>query len=307
MTDPKWLTMAADLTRALVPSTKPPANLGPILQEMRNRAEAALPQVSAATGLHADPVPVYIVDRHGITASCFGLLRLSMKAIGLDEEQDGPKAKTSAIVTAPLLAFMSCHALGVYDGYSSDKRLLLCAPNMLGMAGRIDDRRDLVTDLVCLHEQTHRLQDANAPWMSDYIFEQLKIRLHVGCDETDADLCKIGKRQASQRIDVAMSIVEGHAQMISEDLMRERYSDFEDARKRGIENTPAIQKWSSRAVAAIPPLRKKHAQYKKGEAFCRTILGNAGMDTLNRVWSSPEMLPTPQEFSTPQLWLDRIG
>ena len=31
------------------------------------------------------------------------------------------------------------------------------------------------------------------------------------------------------------------------------------------------------------------------------------MATFNKVWTSPETLPTKEEFADPQLWLDRVG
>ena len=30
------------------------------------------------------------------------------------------------------------------------------------------------------------------------------------------------------------------------------------------------------------------------------------MATFNKVWTSPETLPTKEELATPQLWLDRV-
>jgi uncharacterized protein (DUF2342 family) len=38
-----------------------------------------------------------------------------------------------------------------------------------------------------------------------------------------------------------------------------------------------------------------------------TVVGEAGMDTFNRVWTSPETLPTKDEITAPALWLERVG
>ena len=47
-------------------------------------------------------------------------------------------------------------------------------------------------------------------------------------------------------------------------------------------------------------------QYRDGAAFCRAVIDRVGMDGLNRVWTSPETLPTRDEIADPQLWLARM-
>ena len=51
----------------------------------------------------------------------------------------------------------------------------------------------------------------------------------------------------------------------------------------------------------------KMKQYAEGSRFVRTVVDEAGMETFNKVWTSPDTLPTKAEFADPQLWLDRVA
>src|SRR5699024_963203 len=48
-------------------------------------------------------------------------------------------------------------------------RLLLVAPNVVSVAGQLNVDRDDFRLWVCLHEQTHRVQFAAAPWLADHM------------------------------------------------------------------------------------------------------------------------------------------
>jgi uncharacterized protein (DUF2342 family) len=51
----------------------------------------------------------------------------------------------------------------------------------------------------------------------------------------------------------------------------------------------------------------KMRQYEQGKVFCDGVVAEAGMEALNRVWASPESLPTPSELEHPLDWLTRVG
>jgi putative hydrolase len=46
--------------------------------------------------------------------------------------------------------------------------------------------------------------------------------------------------------------------------------------------------------------------YEGGRAFCRGVIEREGLDGLNRLWSRESMVPTPNEFAAPGLWLARV-
>ena len=42
-------------------------------------------------------------------------------------------------------------------------------------------------------------------------------------------------------------------------------------------------------------------QYEQGSRFVKTVVDEAGMEVFNKVWTSPETLPTRDEITSPQL------
>jgi uncharacterized protein (DUF2342 family) len=52
----------------------------------------------------------------------------------------------------------------------------------------------------------------------------------------------------------------------------------------------------------------KMRQYEQGKQFCDAVVSqHGGIGVLNRVWESPESLPTPAELRRPEAWAERIG
>src|SRR5262249_39997098 len=51
----------------------------------------------------------------------------------------------------------------------------------------------------------------------------------------------------------------------------------------------------------------KMKQYAQGSRFVQTVVREGGMEVFNRVWTSPETLPTAAELADPHLWLERVG
>jgi putative hydrolase len=51
----------------------------------------------------------------------------------------------------------------------------------------------------------------------------------------------------------------------------------------------------------------KMKQYAEGSRFVHEVVEEAGMAGFNKVWTSPETLPTRAELSHPADWLARVG
>jgi putative hydrolase len=51
----------------------------------------------------------------------------------------------------------------------------------------------------------------------------------------------------------------------------------------------------------------KMKQYAEGSRFVTTVVDEVGMATFNKVWTSPETLPTKEEFARPHDWVERVA
>ena len=142
--------------------------------------------LDAAEGLGEDNSDVLVVDRPGwssANASSFRTLLGPALKIAVEKKpdlaKDGSTGRVfgSAAAGAELggvLAFLSANVLGQFDPFHTSPqvpagRLLLVAPNVVSVAKQLNvDRADFRL-WVCLHEQTHRVQFAAAPWLAEHM------------------------------------------------------------------------------------------------------------------------------------------
>lgn len=142
--------------------------------------------LDAAEGLGEDLSDVLVIDRPGwsaANASSFRhLLAPALKA-AVDNKPELAKEGSSAQVfgsaatgaeLGAILSFLSAHVLGQFDPFHSSAaaprgRLLLVAPNVVDVARQLNVDRDDFRLWVCLHEQTHRVQFAAAPWLAEHM------------------------------------------------------------------------------------------------------------------------------------------
>ncbi len=82
-----------------------------------------------------------------------------------------------------ILAFLSSKVLGQYDPFSAlapnstapaAGRLLLVAPNIISVERELNVAPEDFRLWVCLHEQTHRVQFAAAPWLRHHMLDQIE-------------------------------------------------------------------------------------------------------------------------------------
>jgi len=60
-------------------------------------------------------------------------------------------------------------------------------------------------------------------------------------------------------------------------------------------------------VFRLTGLDVKLEQYKLGEQFAEAVVQRQGMESLNRIWGTPENLPSLAEVRDPGLWMSRLG
>ena len=74
-----------------------------------------------------------------------------------------------------LLSYLSTKVLGQFDPFTADEgHLLLVAPNILHVERQLDLDAIDFRRWVCLHEQTHAVQFAAAPWLKGHLAERIR-------------------------------------------------------------------------------------------------------------------------------------
>lgn len=335
-----------------------PAEIGAAVESLRRMADISVSHVHEITGLEAArdlrDSSVLIVDRaswaKANTQSFAVMLGPAMDKMLADRRgsvSPGAATVSGAITGGQLgavLAFLSSKVLGQYDPFSAlaedstapaGGRLLLVAPNIITVERELNVEPADFRLWVCLHEQTHRVQFAAAPWLRHHMLaeiENLSGQLLGNVDSVlerasaaakalrDRSapgtapgrgaildlLQKPEEKAALSRLTALMSLLEGHANVVMDAVdasivpsvktIRQRFSDR--GADRGV-----IEKF----IRSLLGLDAKMRQYSDGAKFVRGVVAVAGMEGFNRVWDSADHLPTEAEIHEPKLWLERMG
>ena len=203
----RW-EQAARTAAALTPAgpRMRPRQAGAAVESIRYQALASVDHVHRITGLEAarnlHDSEVLVVDRAGwsrANAQTFSFMLSELMQRGIGDRLTAMSALerrvTQAGVDAELgavLAFLSSKVLGQYDPFgtlgghgASGGRLMLVAPNIVMMERELNLEPEDFRLWVCLHEQTHRVQFAAAPWLREHmlgLMSQLPERLGDGSE-----------------------------------------------------------------------------------------------------------------------------
>lgn len=266
---------------------------------------------------------VRVVDRASWARANVYALRSLAERIGLPASP-GVRGVAGAGQVAAVLGLLSGAVLGQFDPWTPGGRLLLVAPNVLAAERSMGvDPADFRL-WVTLHEQTHALQFAAAPWLADHLAARVSAllaedgprgdrrgdrpgppRRHPG---TLIDLLEPHQRAALGEVGAVMALLEGHADVTmdavgrsvvpSVRLIRRRF----EARRSGSGRSAALP----RVLRSVLGLDVKLAQYRDGAAFVRAVRRQVGIDGLNTVWGSADVLPTAAEIADPSAWVHRV-
>jgi coenzyme F420 biosynthesis associated uncharacterized protein len=334
------------------------AEINDAVDSLRSLADASVPHVHEITGLEAArdlrDSTVLVVDRanwaKANTQSFAVMLKPAMEK--MLESRRGTVSPAAASVSGAItgsqlgavLAFLSSKVLGQYDPFAAlaegskapaGGRLLLVAPNIVSVERELNVTPEDFRLWVCLHEQTHRVQFAAAPWLRHHMLSEidnlsghllgnvdslmerasaaarsLKDRSATGNTPGRGailDLLQNPEEKASlSHLTAVMSLLEGHANVVMDAVdasivpsvktIRQRFTDR--GKDRGV-----LEKF----IRSVLGLDAKMRQYSDGAKFVRAVVDVAGMEGFNRVWESADNLPTEPEIHEPKLWVDRMG
>ncbi|MFE2724683.1 zinc-dependent metalloprotease [Kitasatospora sp. NPDC059327] len=219
-------------------------------------------------------------------------------------------------------------------------RLLLVAPNIVHVERELDVNPADFRLWVCLHEETHRTQFTAVPWLRDHIQSEVQSFLA----ETDVDpgalldrlrdaagtlgggLPGLGGRDGTSsstglleivqspsqreilgRLTAVMSLLEGHADVVMDGVgpavvpsVAEIREKFQQRRDRGANRLDLV-------LRRLLGMDAKLRQYQDGAVFVRGVVEQVGMEGFNRVWTSPNTLPTKEEVHDPSAWVARVA
>jgi coenzyme F420 biosynthesis associated uncharacterized protein len=235
-----------------------------------------------------------------------------------------------------LTGILSQRVLGQYDiellNPVGTPRLLLVAPNLGQAARNLQVDRDQLTSWVAIHEVTHAVQFAGAPWLQGYLAGLLnelvdRMQVTVSGSEVLKSLrtgelrtlihrlrrgevlrLTLGETRWTlvERVQSAMSLIEGHAEHVMDAVGAEvlpSLSRLREAmtRRRESRGMP----W--RVIERLLGIELKLRQYEIGRRFCDAVVERAGPPMLTRAFGSAESLPSATELEQPELWLARMG
>lgn len=332
--------------------------IGEAVDSLRRLADVSVEHVHHITGLEAArdlrDSSVLVVDRaswaKANTQSFAVMLKPAMEKM-LENRRGtlspGAASVSGAITGSQLgavLAFLASKVLGQYDPFAAlakgstappGGRLLLVAPNIVAVERELNVSPEDFRLWVCLHEQTHRVQFAAAPWLRHHMLEQIdELSVHLLgnvdslMERATAAARSLKDRSASgntpgrgaildllqdpeekaaiSHLTAVMSLLEGHANVVMDAVdasiipsvktIRQRFNDR--GKDRGV-----IEKF----IRSLLGLDAKMRQYSDGARFVRAVVDAAGMEGFNKVWESADHLPTEPEIHDAKLWLDRMG
>jgi coenzyme F420 biosynthesis associated uncharacterized protein len=112
--------------------------------------------------------------------------------------------------------------------------------------------------------------------------------------------------QLVERMQAAMSLIEGHAEHTMDAVGAEVLPTL--PRLRAAMNRRRSNKglpW--RVLERLLGLELKMRQYEVGRRFCDAVVDAGGPEALALAWRGPESLPAMSELEQPRAWLDRVS
>jgi coenzyme F420 biosynthesis associated uncharacterized protein len=113
------------------------------------------------------------------------------------------------------------------------------------------------------------------------------------------------QRAILNRLTAVMTLLEGHGEYVMNGVGPDVIPSVDEIGRKFSERRRG-QNPADRLVRKLFGLDMKARQYAEGAAFVRAVVDDAGMASFNRVWTSPNTLPTRAEIANPALWMARV-
>ncbi len=242
-----------------------------------------------------------------------------------------------------ILSYLASRVLGQYELFlppdpgrpaaeAPPGRLTLVAPNIMMVEREMGVDPSDFRRWVCLHEETHRTQFTSVPWLRPYVQQQMTEFLLASDLDPASILSRLRsagaavsgavrggdgeslievmqsprQRDILDRLTSVMTLVEGHGDYVMDAVGPAVVPSVEQIRSK-FNSRRSTGNRGEQVIRRILGIDLKMKQYQQGAAFVRAVVDAAGMKTFNLVWTSPQTLPTKEEFASPTRWLERVG
>lgn len=243
---------------------------------------------------------------------------------------------TLAAEVGLVTGYLSQRVLGQYElsllGGDGPPRLLMVAPNLDRAAGDLGVDRGSFLRWVTIHELVHAIQFGSVPWLRGHLGDLLReyldtveVRIDRGAAGGLPSLPDLGEfverfregglvalvqngaqKDILDRVQAAMAVVEGHAEHLMDALAPELVPGHQGLRE-AMDARRANRSAPERILMRLLGMDIKMRQYAVGKAFCDAVVDEGGLTLLNRVWESPQALPTLAELGAPSDWVKRTS
>jgi len=248
----------------------------------------------------------------------------------------GPVAAAAGVLLAAeagaISGFLAGRVMGQYEfpilDAEAPARLLFVAPNLAHAAAGLEADSDDLLRWVALHETTHALQFGGVPWLRGHLAGMVSELLQalsvdprrllrlpdLGDLRGLVDTVREGgvtalvigpeRRTLLDRMQATMAVLEGYAEHVMDAVGAEVLPDLPGLRA-ALDRRRRDRSGLLRVLERLIGMDLKLRQYEQGKAFCDAVVAEGGIEALNRVWISPEAMPTPPELDDPAGWLAR--
>jgi uncharacterized protein (DUF2342 family) len=211
-------------------------------------------------------------------------------------------------------------------------RLTLVAPNIVMVERELGVQSRDFRLWVCLHEETHRMQFTAVPWLRGYVQGQISefllasdldpaaiaerlrsvadvvsgaVRGGAGGESLIEAIQSPRQRVTLDRLTAVMTLVEGHGDYVMDAAGPQVVPSVAEIRARFAARRHSAGR-VEQAVRRLLGIDLKLKQYAEGARFVRSVVDEAGMAGFNKVWTSPQTLPTKAEIADPGAWVRRV-
>ena len=218
------------------------------------------------------------------------------------------------------------------DVAASVGRLTLVAPNIVMIERELGVDPHDFRRWVCLHEETHRVQFTSVPWLREYVQGMMtefllasdldpsaiveRLRSAVGAvagavrggdgESLMEAMQTPAQRALLDKLTAVMTLVEGHGDYVMDAVGAQVVPSVADIREKFSARRGSTGR-AEQVLRRILGIDLKMKQYAEGSRFVTTVVETAGMSHFNKVWTSPETLPTRAEIANPADWLARVS